>query len=67
MCAFKILTGTLTGKIPLGRNNRRWEGNIRMDLKEYEEFGRFGSGYGLLENPCECGIESPSSISQGVS
>ena len=32
--AFKILTGTLTGKRPLGRPRRRWEDNIRMDLKE---------------------------------
>ena len=31
---FKILTGTHTGKIPLGRPRRRWEDNIRMDLKE---------------------------------
>ena len=28
--AFKILTGTSTGKRP----RRRWQGNIRMDLKE---------------------------------
>ena len=32
--AFKISTGTLTGKIPLGRPRRRWEDNIRMNLKE---------------------------------
>ena len=32
--AFKILTGTPTGKIPLGRPWRRWEDNIRIDLKE---------------------------------
>ena len=32
--AFKILTGKLTGKMPLGRRRRRWEDNIRMDLKE---------------------------------
>ena len=31
--AFKILTGKPTGKIPLGRPSRRWEDNIRMDLK----------------------------------
>ena len=31
--AFKILTGTLTGKRPLGRPRRGWEDNIRMDLK----------------------------------
>ena len=30
--AFKILTGKPTGKRPLGE--RRWEDNIRMDLKE---------------------------------
>ena len=32
--AFKILTGTPIGKRPLGRPRRRWEDNIRMDLKE---------------------------------
>ena len=30
--AFKILAGTPTGKRPLVR--RRWEDNIRLDLKE---------------------------------
>ena len=29
-----IVTGTPTGKIPLGRSRRRWEDNIRRDLKE---------------------------------
>ena len=32
--AFKILTGKPIGKRPLGRPRRRWEDNIRMDLKE---------------------------------
>jgi hypothetical protein len=32
--AFKILTGKHTGKRPLGRLRRVWEGNIRMDPKE---------------------------------
>jgi hypothetical protein len=32
--AFKILTGKPTGKRPLRRPRRRWEDNIRMDLKE---------------------------------
>jgi hypothetical protein len=32
--AFKILIGTPAGKRPLGRPRRRWEDNIRMDLKE---------------------------------
>ena len=30
----KIITGKHTEKRPLGRPRRRWEGNIRMDLKE---------------------------------
>ena len=29
-----IVTGTNAGKRPLGRPRRRWEDNIRMDLKE---------------------------------
>ena len=32
--AFKILTGTPAGKRPLGRPRRRWENNIRMNLKK---------------------------------
>ena len=32
--AFKILTGTPTGMVPLGSPRHRWEDNIRMDLKE---------------------------------
>ena len=31
--AFKILAGKPTGKRPLGRPRRRWEDNIRMNLK----------------------------------
>ena len=31
---FKILTGAPAGKISLGRVKRRWEDNIRMDLKK---------------------------------
>ena len=32
--SFKILTGKAIGKRLLGRPRRRWEGNIRMNLKE---------------------------------
>ena len=32
--AFKILTGKPTRKRPLRRPRRRWEDNIRMDIKE---------------------------------
>ena len=32
--AFKILTGRPVGKRPLGRPRRRWENNMRMNLKK---------------------------------
>ena len=32
--AFEILTGTSARKRPLGRPRRRWEDNIRIELKE---------------------------------
>ena len=32
--AFEMLTDKLTGRRPLRRIMRRWEDNIRMDLKE---------------------------------
>ena len=34
--AFKILTDKPAEKSPLGRPRRRWEDNIRMDLKEID-------------------------------
>ena len=35
---FKILTGKPTGKRPLGKPRRRWEGNITMDLEEEKKW-----------------------------
>jgi hypothetical protein len=32
--AYRILVGKLEGKRPLGRPRRRWEDNIRIDLRE---------------------------------
>ena len=34
--AFVILTGSSIRKRPLGRPRRRWEDNIRMDIKEID-------------------------------
>jgi hypothetical protein len=31
---YKILVGRPEGKRPLGRPRRRWEGNIKLDLRE---------------------------------
>jgi hypothetical protein len=32
--AYRILVGMPEGKTPLGRPRRRWEDNIKMDLRE---------------------------------
>jgi hypothetical protein len=32
--AYRVLVGKLEGKGPLDRHRRRWEGNIKMDLKK---------------------------------
>jgi hypothetical protein len=32
--AYRILVGKLEGKRPLERSRRRWENNIKMDLRE---------------------------------
>jgi hypothetical protein len=57
-------------KRPSGRARHRWEGNIRMYLKEIGISTRNLVDLAqsrLLQNPCECSIESPVSISRGVS
>jgi hypothetical protein len=33
-CAYNILVGRPEGKRPLGRPRRRWEDNMKMDLRE---------------------------------
>jgi hypothetical protein len=33
-CACRVLVGKPEGRRPLGRPRRRWEDNIRMDLRE---------------------------------
>ena len=43
--AFEILTGTSTGKRPLGRSRRRWEDNIRMDLREISTVSKQRIGF----------------------
>jgi hypothetical protein len=34
--SLKVLVGKPKGKIPLGRPRRRWEDNIKLDLREIE-------------------------------
>ncbi|KAJ4436711.1 hypothetical protein ANN_16843 [Periplaneta americana] len=38
--AYRVIVWRLEGKIPLGRPRRRWEDNIKMDLKEVGYDGR---------------------------
>jgi hypothetical protein len=41
--AYRILVGRPEGRKPLGRPSRRWEDNIKMDLKDVG----WGAGTGL--------------------
>ena len=56
--AFKMLTGTpTTGKRPLGRPRRRWEDNIKIDLKEIGINTRNLVDLTQDGDYCECGIK----------
>jgi hypothetical protein len=46
--AYKILVGRPEGRRPLGRSRRRWEDNIKLDLREIG-FGVWGLGFGVLK------------------
>ena len=66
---FKILTGKPKRKIPLGRPRHRWEDNVRMDFNEIRVNKRtelIRLPMRIIGGPCECGIESPGSIDNGV-
>jgi hypothetical protein len=43
--AYRVLVGRPEGKKPLGRPRRRWEDNIKMDLREIGSMGRTGFGW----------------------
>jgi hypothetical protein len=52
---YRVFVGRPEGKRPLGRPRRRWEDNIKLDLREIEIDGgtgfswlRIGSSGGLL-------------------
>jgi hypothetical protein len=58
---YRVLVGKAAGKRPLGKPRRRWEDDIKMDLREIgwgeREVDSAGSGYGSLAGCCECGDE----------
>ena len=53
---FNILTGKPSGKRPLGRPRRRWEDDIRVNLKEIgistRNWVNSAQNKGVLESPC---------------
>ena len=69
--AFKILIGTPTGKIRLGRPRRRREDNFKMGLKEIgidtRNWVHSAQGRDYWRDLVNCGIETPGVISHGVS
>jgi hypothetical protein len=67
--AYKALVGKPEGRRSLGRPRRRWEDNIKMDLREVA-WGRHGldqsaSGWGQAAGCCEYGDEPSGSIECG--
>jgi hypothetical protein len=51
----RVLMGKREGKRPMGRPRRRWEDNVKMDLREV--WGRCGWGQGQVAGTCEYGEE----------
>jgi hypothetical protein len=67
---FVIFAGRSTGKKPLGRSRRRWEGNVGIDVKEIDVCMRnLMNSFQDREywSICESGIELQGSISHGFS
>ena len=50
-------------KYPVGRSWSGW-GNIIRQQCQYEKLAPFDWGQGLLESPCEYGIQLPGFINQ---
>jgi hypothetical protein len=66
--AYRVLVGKPKGRNPLLRPRRRWEDNIKMDLREVEwgrRLYRSGSGLKHVAGCCECGNEPSGSIKCG--
>jgi len=52
-------------KRPLGRQRRRWDDNIKVDLQDVGcgyGLGWLGSGYGQVASSCQCCDEYSGSI-----
>jgi hypothetical protein len=51
---YRVLVGSSDGKRPLRRRRRRWEDNIKMDLRERGIDG--GTGFGWLRTGSSGGL-----------
>jgi hypothetical protein len=63
--AYRVLVGKPKGRRPLGIPRRRWDDNIKTNLREFgwgHGLDRSGSGQGQVARSCECGHESSGSI-----
>ena len=60
----RVLVGKPEGKRPLGRPRRRWEDNIKMDLREVEGGGDWME-LAQMAGTCEYGDEPSGSIKCG--
>jgi hypothetical protein len=47
---YMVLVGRPEGTRPLGRHRRRWEDNIKMDLRKYGTMGRTGFSWLRIES-----------------
>jgi hypothetical protein len=64
---YRVLVGKPEGKRPLGRNRRRWDNNIRMDLQEVGCGGMDRIGLAQVADDCGCGNELSGSTKCGIS
>jgi hypothetical protein len=66
----QVLVGKTEGKRLPGRPGRRWEDEIRMDLREtgwVDGVDSVGSGYGQVTGSCKCADEPSCSTTAGLS
>jgi hypothetical protein len=60
---YRILAGKTQGKRPLGRNRRRWEEDVKMDLRVWwYGLNSSVSGQKQVEGSCEHGNKPSGSI-----
>jgi hypothetical protein len=60
--AYRVLVGRPEGKRPLGRPRRRWEDNIKMDIRDIRIDGFGWLKQGPVADFCEHGDEPWGSV-----